>query len=57
VIYYYILVLITTDRHGVFNCEFCRSIIDFPIDIGSLISEVLDKFRINDEDIYFKDLC
>jgi len=48
---------IVTENHGHFKCESCGTIFDFPIDIDSLISGDLSKFKINNINVYFKGLC
>lgn len=48
---------IVTENHGHFKCESCGTILDFPIDIDSLVPGVLNKFVINDKNVYFNGLC
>mgnify|MGYP001259209617 CR=1 FL=1 len=48
---------IVTENHGHFKCESCGTIFDFPIDIDSLVTGDLSKFKINDKNVYFKGLC
>lgn len=48
---------ILCENHGHFKCESCEQIYDFPIDMDSLGSRDLRRFKINEENIYFKGLC
>lgn len=43
--------------HGHFQCERCRSIYDFHIDMQKTIPDGLRGFRITSKDIYFKGIC
>lgn len=48
---------INVENHGHFKCKSCGKIYDFSIDMDSLISGGLNKFEINDKNIYFKGIC
>lgn len=48
---------IVTDEHGHFKCTNCNQIYDLSIDSSSLIEGELNKFKINEMNIYLKGLC
>ncbi|MHB1336887.1 MAG: hypothetical protein ACYCXQ_13185 [Candidatus Humimicrobiaceae bacterium] len=45
------------ENHGHFKCVSCGTIYDFSVDIDSLTSADLNKFKINDKNLYFKGTC
>ena len=45
------------ENHGHFKCVSCGTIYDFSVDIDSLTSADLNKFKINDKNLYFKGIC
>ncbi|MDD2556038.1 MAG: transcriptional repressor [Syntrophaceticus sp.] len=48
---------INVENHGHFKCETCGTIYDFSVDIDFLTPRDLDKFKINDKNVYFKGIC
>mgnify|MGYP000855917222 CR=1 FL=1 len=48
---------INVENHGHFKCESCGTIYDFSVDIDFLTPRDLDKFKINDKNVYFKGIC
>lgn len=48
---------IELSNHGHFKCESCGRIYDFSIDMDSLVSRDLNKFKIIDKNVYFKGIC
>lgn len=46
-----------TDIHGHFKCESCGNVYDFKTDVSELTIKDLDKFKISQQDIYFKGIC
>lgn len=43
--------------HGHFKCDLCGKIYDFSININALTSSDLNKFIINNKNVYFKGIC
>lgn len=43
--------------HGHFKCESCGSIFDFEINIDSFSADLLEHFKINEKNVYFKGIC
>jgi len=48
---------IEVEDHGHFKCESCGTIFDFHIDIDSLTTRDLNKFKINNKNVYFNGIC
>jgi len=48
---------INVENHGHFKCESCGTIYNFSIDIDLLTSKDLNKFKINEKNVYFKGVC
>jgi len=44
-------------NHGHFKCESCGSIYDFEINIDSFSTDLLEHFKINEKNVYFKGIC
>lgn len=44
-------------NHGHFKCESCGSIYDFEINIDSFLTDLLEHFKINEKNVYFKGIC
>ncbi len=43
--------------HGHFQCEACGTIFDFAVDIDRIPIDGLNRFEINEKNVYFKGLC
>ena len=43
--------------HGHFKCDSCGRIYDFTVDVDCIQPKALEKFRINQRDVYFKGIC
>lgn len=48
---------IITAAHGHFKCESCGKISNFEVDIENMVIKGLDKFKVNDKNVYFKGIC
>ncbi len=48
---------IITENHGHFKCDQCGTILNFNIDIDSIITEQLTGFKVVDKNVYFKGVC
>ncbi|BAK81564.1 Fur family transcriptional regulator [Candidatus Arthromitus sp. SFB-rat-Yit] len=48
---------IITSNHGHFKCKNCDMIYDFEIDVDKIYSDFLNKFHIQEKDVYVKGLC
>jgi Fur family peroxide stress response transcriptional regulator len=48
---------IDTSCHGHFKCKKCGKIVDFDVDIDSIKIKDLDKFQIEQKDLYFYGVC
>lgn len=48
---------IQVENHGHFKCESCGAIYNFSIDMDSLTSKDLSKFKVHDKNVYFKGIC
>lgn len=48
---------IITSNHGHFKCKNCNMIYDFEIDVDKIYSDSLNKFYIQEKDVYVKGLC
>ena len=48
---------ITLTSHGHFQCEACRTIYNFQVNIDLLPIDGLNQFEITQKNIYFKGLC
>jgi Fur family transcriptional regulator, peroxide stress response regulator len=46
-----------THDHGHFKCNRCGEIFNFKVEIGNLPFEGLEKFAINEKNVYFNGLC
>lgn len=46
-----------TKDHGHFKCNNCGNIYDFNIDTEVFLTKELEKFQIDDKNVYFKGLC
>lgn len=47
----------TVDEHGHFQCDSCRCIYDFPVNIDGLELNALGGFRIREKNLYLKGVC
>jgi Fur family peroxide stress response transcriptional regulator len=48
---------INVEDHGHFKCESCGQLFDFHIKLDDYIPQELNKFVINDKNIYFNGIC